>query len=46
MASKEEVKMEYTRLGNSGLKISKVIFGCMSFGSPGTYNVLLQLQLV
>jgi aryl-alcohol dehydrogenase-like predicted oxidoreductase len=27
-------KMEYTRLGNSGLKISKVIFGCMSFGTP------------
>ncbi len=26
--------MEYTRLGNSGLKISKVIFGCMSFGEP------------
>lgn len=26
--------MEYTRLGKSGLKISKVIFGCMSFGSP------------
>jgi aryl-alcohol dehydrogenase-like predicted oxidoreductase len=26
--------MEYTRLGNSGLKISKVIFGAMSFGSP------------
>ncbi|KAI9646912.1 CSG1/SUR1-like protein [Ciborinia camelliae] len=26
-------KMEYTRLGNSGLKISKVIFGAMSFGS-------------
>ncbi|KAE9370396.1 aldo-keto reductase-like protein [Stipitochalara longipes BDJ] len=25
--------MEYTKLGNSGLKISKVIFGCMSFGS-------------
>lgn len=25
--------MEYTRLGNSGLKISKVIFGCMSLGS-------------
>jgi hypothetical protein len=25
--------MEYTNLGNSGLKISKVIFGCMSFGS-------------
>jgi len=26
-------KMEYSRLGKSGLKISKVIFGCMSFGS-------------
>lgn len=26
-------KMEYTRLGNSGLKISKVILGAMSFGS-------------
>jgi hypothetical protein len=25
--------MEYTNLGNSGLKISKVIYGCMSFGS-------------
>jgi aryl-alcohol dehydrogenase-like predicted oxidoreductase len=25
--------MEYTRLGNSGLKISKVVFGCMSLGS-------------
>ncbi|KAL4901082.1 hypothetical protein BDW74DRAFT_187926 [Aspergillus multicolor] len=25
--------MEYTRLGNSGLKISKVIFGAMSLGS-------------
>ena len=27
-------KMEYANLGNSGLKVSKVIFGCMSFGSP------------
>ncbi|CZS98970.1 hypothetical protein WAI453_008443 [Rhynchosporium graminicola] len=26
-------KMQYARLGNSGLKISKIIFGCMSFGS-------------
>lgn len=25
--------MEYNRLGKSGLKVSKVIFGCMSFGS-------------
>ncbi|OAA63764.1 Aldo/keto reductase [Niveomyces insectorum RCEF 264] len=25
--------MEYTRLGDSGLKISKIILGCMTFGS-------------
>ena len=25
--------MEYTRLGNSGLKISKIILGGMAFGS-------------
>ncbi|KAH6680451.1 aldo-keto reductase-like protein [Halenospora varia] len=34
MATDSTPKMEYTRLGNSGLKISKVIFGAMSFGSP------------
>jgi aryl-alcohol dehydrogenase-like predicted oxidoreductase len=33
MAGKTAPKMEYTRLGNSGLKISKVIFGCMSLGT-------------
>ena len=27
-------KMEYVRLGTSGLKVSKVILGCMSFGDP------------
>jgi aryl-alcohol dehydrogenase-like predicted oxidoreductase len=26
--------MEYNRLGKSGLKISKVILGCMSYGTP------------
>ena len=26
--------MEYTRLGNSGLKISRIALGCMSFGDP------------
>ncbi|TEA13868.1 Versiconal hemiacetal acetate reductase [Colletotrichum sidae] len=25
--------MEYARLGNSGLKVSKIILGCMAFGS-------------
>ncbi|KAI9838322.1 MAG: hypothetical protein M1819_005590 [Sarea resinae] len=28
-----ENKMEYTNLGSSGLKISKIILGCMSYGS-------------
>ncbi|KAI0328025.1 oxidoreductase [Cubamyces sp. BRFM 1775] len=28
-------KMEYVRLGNSGLKVSKIILGCMSYGDPG-----------
>ncbi|KAJ7625801.1 Aldo/keto reductase [Roridomyces roridus] len=27
-------KMKYVRLGNSGLKVSKLILGCMSYGSP------------
>jgi aryl-alcohol dehydrogenase-like predicted oxidoreductase len=33
MSATNETKMEYTRLGKSGLKISKVILGAMSFGS-------------
>ncbi|GAA1036472.1 aldo/keto reductase [Virgisporangium ochraceum] len=28
--------MEYMRLGRSGLKISRIVLGCMSFGAPGT----------
>lgn len=28
--------MEYTRLGNSGLYVSSIALGCMSFGRPGT----------
>ncbi|KAI0328027.1 Aldo/keto reductase [Cubamyces sp. BRFM 1775] len=27
-------KMEYVCLGNSGLKVSKIILGCMSYGDP------------
>ncbi|EIW61090.1 oxidoreductase [Trametes versicolor FP-101664 SS1] len=27
-------KMEYVRLGNSGLKVSKIILGAMSYGDP------------
>jgi aryl-alcohol dehydrogenase-like predicted oxidoreductase len=26
--------MEYTRLGNTGLKVSRICLGCMSYGSP------------
>ncbi|KAL1681009.1 NADP-dependent oxidoreductase domain-containing protein [Schizophyllum commune] len=27
-------KVPYVRLGNSGLKVSKIILGCLSYGSP------------
>lgn len=27
--------MQYTRLGASGLRVSRIAFGCMSFGLPG-----------
>ena len=30
--------MEYVRLGNSGLQVSKVILGCMSYGEPARGN--------
>ena len=26
--------MDYTRLGTSGLKVSRIVLGCMSFGAP------------
>ena len=28
--------MQYIRLGTSGLQISRLALGCMSFGKPGT----------
>ncbi len=30
--------MEFVRLGNSGLKVSRLCLGCMSFGQPGEHN--------
>ncbi len=30
--------MEYTRLGNTGLKVSRLALGCMSYGDPTTAN--------
>ncbi|CAG8922767.1 unnamed protein product [Penicillium salamii] len=32
--SKSSSKMEYQRLGNSGLKVSRIILGCMTYGNP------------
>jgi aryl-alcohol dehydrogenase-like predicted oxidoreductase len=34
-------KVPYVRLGHSGLKVSKVILGCMSYGSPGWQSWVL-----
>jgi hypothetical protein len=28
----KEIAMEYTRLGNTGLKVSRLALGCMSYG--------------
>ncbi|GAA4569189.1 aldo/keto reductase [Planotetraspora kaengkrachanensis] len=38
--------MEHTRLGTSGLEVSKVVLGCMSFGDPnrGTHAWSLDLD--
>ncbi|KAL9708761.1 hypothetical protein Ac2012v2_007916 [Leucoagaricus gongylophorus] len=34
--------MPYVRLGNSGLKVSKLILGCMSYGTPGWREWVLE----
>ena len=31
--------MEYVRLGNTGLKVSKLCLGCMSFGTGSNWMV-------
>ncbi|KAF8869461.1 NADP-dependent oxidoreductase domain-containing protein [Mucidula mucida] len=33
--------MKYVRLGSSGLKVSKLILGCMSYGNPGYQSWIL-----
>ncbi|KAL4780080.1 NADP-dependent oxidoreductase domain-containing protein [Aspergillus varians] len=38
-AKETKPRMEYQRLGNSSLKISKVILGCMMFGNPSLQGV-------
>ena len=43
--TEEKPKMQYKNLGNSGLKVSKVIVGTMSYGSPDWQGwVLLEEQ--
>lgn len=46
--------MEYTKLGNTDIEVSKLCVGCMSFGKAGTsegyleenmYRILLWAQL-
>ena len=32
--------MEYVNLGNSGLKVSRICLGCMTYGSPATGKLL------
>ncbi|SCZ97710.1 BZ3500_MvSof-1268-A1-R1_Chr4-3g07395 [Microbotryum saponariae] len=46
MASKEELpsKVGYVRLGNSGLKVSKIILGCMSYGNKDWAGWVLDEQ--
>ncbi|KIM84089.1 hypothetical protein PILCRDRAFT_397696 [Piloderma croceum F 1598] len=39
-----EKSMPYVRLGNSGLKVSKIILGCMSYGHPGWQSWVLSEQ--
>ncbi|KAK7444806.1 hypothetical protein VKT23_015123 [Stygiomarasmius scandens] len=34
MSQSQKTQMKYVRLGNSGLKVSKIILGCMTYGSP------------
>ena len=35
---KEHIQMEYTKLGNTDIEISKICVDCMSFGKAGTMH--------
>src|ERR1700722_14383641 len=35
---RSDTRMEYVNLGHSGLKVSRVILGCMSYGDPQQDN--------
>ena len=34
-----DTDMEYTRLGNTGLEISRLCLGCMNFGSDASWMI-------
>ncbi|KAF8988892.1 Aldo/keto reductase [Hymenopellis radicata] len=40
-APERTTTMKYVRLGSSGLRVSKLILGCMSYGNPAWYSWLL-----
>ncbi|KZT05512.1 aryl-alcohol dehydrogenase [Laetiporus sulphureus 93-53] len=42
--SLQKREMPYVRLGNSGLKVSKIILGCMSYGSKGWQKWVIEDQ--
>ena len=44
MASPPTNKMQYVRLGNSGLKVSRIILGCMSYGTKKWVNWVIEDQ--
>lgn len=35
---RKKSSMKYTKLGNSGIEISRLCLGCMSFGVAGTMH--------
>ena len=35
---RKDETMDYTKLGNTGIEISKICVGCMSFGKAGTMH--------
>ena len=37
-AHSRKVRMEYTRIGSTGLKVSRLALGCMSYGDPTAPN--------
>jgi hypothetical protein len=45
-ASQKLPQAEYRRLGNSGLRVSVLILGCMSFGSKKVISFALEAEEV